>query len=119
MLIARRLGAYARRLFVAPESLDERNAYFLCAEVVLAGFISAANSFNSAYILRLGGSNALVGLLSSLPALVAVLLHIPCARFLERRANYAPWVALSLFLHRLGFLAIVLLPLSRNATSPS
>jgi len=64
-------------------STNERNVLFLYAEVAAAGVMMAAQSFYSAYLLRLGASNTLVGLLSSLPPLVAVFCYLPSARILE------------------------------------
>jgi len=110
MSIARRLRIPMQKLLRPPDNTAERNIYFLYLEVVFAGFLAAAGSFNGAYVLRLGGSNALVGLMSSLPALVAILLYIPAARILERRTHYLPWVVGSLFLARLGYVAVALLP---------
>lgn len=118
MSIAQRLSTRVQRLLRVPDRITERNTYYLYIEVVFAGFLAAAGSFNSAYILRLGGSNALIGLMSSLPALVAVLLYIPSARVLEKRANYMPWVVWSLFVARLGYLVIVLLPLITGRLLP-
>ncbi|MCD6520404.1 MAG: MFS transporter [Anaerolineae bacterium] len=92
------------------EGEAERNAFYLYAEVAFASVLSAAASFNSAYILRAGGSNTLVGLLSSLPSLLAVFLFIPAARVLEKKKNYLPWVLGSLSLARCGYLAILILP---------
>jgi len=111
MRIAQRLSTRVQRLLKTPDSTADRNTHYLYLEVIFAGFLAAAGSFNAAYVLRLGGSNALVGFMSSLPALVASLLFIPSARVLERRAHYMPWVVASLFLTRLGYVAIVLLPL--------
>ncbi len=110
MLIAQRLGTQVQRLLKTPDSVADRNTYFLYLEVIFGGFLAAAGSFNAAYVLRLGGSNTLVGLMSSLPALVASLLFIPSARVLERRTHYMPWVVGSLFLARFGYVAILLLP---------
>lgn len=79
--------------------------------MVLASVLAAASSFNATYILRWGGSRTLVGLLSSLPALIAVFLFMPAARILERQRRYGPYVVWSLFASRIGYLFIVLMPL--------
>jgi len=101
---------WMRQLFVVPRTTTERNIFFLYREVVLVALLSVAGSFNSAYILRSGGSNTLVGLLSSLPSLVAMLLFIPAAQILERKKDYMTWLSGSLFLSRSGYLLILLLP---------
>lgn len=115
-----RLQAFERRLvqLIRPTDVGERNVYFLYIEVVFASMLSVAASFNGAFILRLGGSNTLVGLLSSLPALLAMLLYIPSAHILEHKTRRMPWIVWSLFLARVGYLFIALLPLVFNRYVP-
>jgi len=88
----------------------ERNIWYLYVEVFWAAILSAAASFNAAFAVRLGASNQMIGWLSSIPSLIAVLLLIPTARFLETKSRRAPWLWSSLFLARLGYLALALLP---------
>jgi len=82
----------------------------LYGEVVFAAILAAASSFNSTFVLRAGGSATLVGLLSSLPALVAVFLFLPAGQILERRATYRSLVVWSLFGARIGYLALAVMP---------
>lgn len=88
----------------------ERNIWYLYVEVLWAAALSAAASFNATFAVRLGASNTLIGWLSSVPSLIAVLILIPSARFLERKANRAPWVWGSLFVARIGYGLVVVLP---------
>ena len=88
----------------------EQNAQHLYAEVLWAGVFFAATSFNTAYAVRLGASNRMIGWLSSIPSLLVVLLRIPAARFLETKTNRAQWLWASLFVYRLGYIAVALLP---------
>jgi MFS family permease len=111
MVLIRRLQSFGHELSLMWQTESERNIIFLYIEVVFAGLLSAAASFNSAYILRLGGSRELVGLLSSIPALVAVALYLPSARVLERKKRQGPWIVGSLLLARSGYLGILALPL--------
>lgn len=90
--------------------LPRRNVRFLEVEIFWAAFLSAAATFNAAFALRLGASNAEIGLLSSLPALMALLVTIPSGHFLSQRPQVMPWLVRSLLLHRLGFLLVVLIP---------
>lgn len=90
--------------------LPRRNLRYLEVEVFWAAFLSAAATFNAAFALRLGSSNAEIGLLSSLPALMALLVTIPSGHFLSQRTQVMPWLIRSLLLHRLGFLLVVLVP---------
>lgn len=110
-----RAAAGLRAVLSPPANPTDRNTYYLYTEVAFAAILSATASFNSAYILRLGGSNALVGLLSSLPALLAVFSYLPSARILERQSNQMPWVVWSLFLARLGYPLLPILPLFMGA----
>ncbi|MCL6432467.1 MAG: MFS transporter [Anaerolineae bacterium] len=91
-------------------SQTERNIWYLCVEVAWAGVLGAAISFNSAFAVRLGASGALVGALTSFPCLIAVLMLIPSARFLESRSDRRPWIVGSLFLTRLGYALLAILP---------
>ncbi len=106
---------WARALRTAlhgPAAYDQtsRNIEYLCIEVAWAGVLSAAAAFNAAFAVRLGATNRLIGWLSSLPSLIAVLVLIPGAHFLETKANRAPWVWGSLLVARLGYGLLAVLP---------
>ncbi|MDI7274485.1 MAG: MFS transporter [Anaerolineae bacterium] len=88
----------------------ERNIWYLCVEVAWAGVLGAAAAFNTAFAVRLGASSALIGSLTSFPCLIAVLVLIPSARFLESRADRRPWVVGSLLVTRLGYGLLAILP---------
>jgi MFS family permease len=109
-MLLERLDLVRRRVLVPPSTTTERNIYFLYSEVIFASILGAAASFNGAYILRLGGSNTLIGLLSSLPSLVAMLSYIPSAHILERQTRLMPWIVWSLFIGRAGYVLILSLP---------
>jgi MFS family permease len=91
-------------------SQTEQNIWYMYIEVFWAGILSAAATFNGAFAVRLGASNAMIGWLSSIPSLLAVALLIPAARFLETKANRAPWVWGSLLIARMGYGLIAVLP---------
>jgi MFS family permease len=110
-MLYQRLDVLRRRVLVPPRTMVERNTYFLYAEVIFASILGAAGSFNAAYILRMGGSNALIGLLSSIPSLVAMFSYIPAARILERQTHLMPWIVRSLLASRAGYVLILTLPL--------
>lgn len=111
-LSERRWARLLRPGFRAPSAHNqtERNIWYLYVEVFWAAILSAAAAFNAAFALRLGATNAMMGWLSSIPALLATFMLIPAARFLERHTNRAPWIWGSLFLARLGYGVIVLIP---------
>lgn len=91
-------------------SVEDRNAWYLQVEILWAGILSAAAAFGSNFAVRLGASNQLIGLMSSVPALLVVILTLPAARLIESRRNPMPLLVGSLFAYRLGFLAIALMP---------
>jgi MFS family permease len=88
----------------------DHNIWYLYVEVFWAAMLSAAASFNATYAIRLGASNTMIGWLSSVPALLAVFLLVPSARLLERKTQRAPWIWGSLFIARLGYGLIAMLP---------
>jgi len=107
--------ARARRALltpVNPATADQtgRNINYLCSEVIWAAMLSTAAAFNATYALRLGASNEMITWLSSLPALIAMLVLIPSARFLESRSNRISWLWASLLAARLGYGLLAILP---------
>ncbi len=93
-----------------PASDVESNIQNLFLELPPAAVLSGAAAFNAAFALRLGASNEEIGLLSSIPALLAVVVLIPSGQILGRRSQRMPLINWSLFLHRLGFLLLALVP---------
>lgn len=91
-------------------NVDDRNAWYLVMEMFWASILGSVATFNSAFSIRLGADNFQVGLLSSIPALMAVLVSIPAGNFLMRRSRRAPWVIGSLLMHRTGYLLVALSP---------
>ena len=89
---------------------DDRSAWYLVIEIFWASFLSSAASFNAAFAIRLGATNADIGLLSSVPALLAILVSLPAGRILQNIRNRKPWLLGSLAIHRGSFIFIVLLP---------
>ena len=99
-----------RYLHINLHNTEDRNAWHLCLEIFWASILGSAASFNAAFALRLGGTNTEVGLLSSIPALMAVLVSIPAGRFLKARGQQKPWLLSALTVHRAGFLLAALIP---------
>ena len=64
-----------------------RNYRLVAIDSVLVGIVSAAGTYLPVFMVRLGASGSEVGLLSSIPALTAVLIAIPAGRWLQRRRN--------------------------------
>ena len=78
----------------------DRNIRFLIIELFWAAIASAAYSFAAAYVIRLGGSNFIVSLITSAAAVVNMVTTIPFAALMERTANRRPWLFRSLFTFR-------------------
>jgi MFS family permease len=91
-------------------SQTDRNIWYLYVEVFWAAVLSAAAAFNAAFAVRLGASSTMIGWLSSIPSFFAVFLLIPSARFLESKSRRAPWIWGGLFVARLGYGLVAILP---------
>jgi MFS family permease len=99
------------RLFrLDPGRIEHRNAFYLVVEMFWASMLAAAATFNAAFAIRLGATNAEISLLTSVPALVAVIVSIPAGRFLQKKAHRKPWLLWTLFFYRAGFLLVALVP---------
>jgi MFS family permease len=91
---------------------EEANTRYLYQEVAWYGVLSGlAGSFLAVFVLRLGGSNALIGLLTSLPALITILWLAPAGRIIERQSSRLNLVLVTAFLTRLAYLLVALAPL--------
>lgn len=99
-----------RLLKINIEDPEDRNAWFLVVEIFWASILGSVAAFNAAYAIRLGADNFQVGLLTSVPALMAVLVSIPAGNFLAKRSRRVPWVLGSLLVHRAGFLLVAAAP---------
>jgi MFS family permease len=97
-------------LHVDLTNTTERNAWYLVLEIFWATFLGAATTFNTAFAIRLGATDTLIGLLTSIPALLGILILIPAGRFLNKRKRSKPWLLGSLMLLRTGYLVIAILP---------
>jgi MFS family permease len=104
------LQSLRRVIAPGPIGATESNARNLCLEIFWAGFLTAAASFNAPFALRLGATNDQIGLLSSIPALLAIVVTIPAGRFFSQRSRRMPWVTGALFVYRLGYLLVALIP---------
>lgn len=89
----------------------DRNLFYLCIEIVPAGIAAGMIAFNGPFVLRLGGSDSLIGWMTSLPALMAILFSLPAAGFMERRTNRKPAIIANIGLARIAFLMIAAVPI--------
>lgn len=90
----------------------QRNERYLCIEIAFFGVLSGiVGTFLSIYALRLGATSQDIGLLSSLPALAALIFLVPAGRFLERYRNILrPTVVVGL-VQRVQYVLIALVAL--------
>ncbi len=95
----------------SPQAIAATNIRYLYLEIAFASVLGAIITFNSAFAIRLGASNQLVALLTSAPALLAAVGSIPSARFLAQRIHHRFWLFGSLFIYRLGYLIVALMPI--------
>ncbi len=97
---------------------NDRNAWYLILEIIWASILASAASFNAAFAVHLGASNADIGWLNSIPALLAVIVSLPAGRFLQRRSRRKPWILWALTVYRLSYMMMALIPLIRLAHIP-
>ena len=83
--------ASVSRWFIRPGSAQERNTRNVLIDGIGVGIVSGVATFLSVFLVRLGASSFLVGLLTSMPALTGILLALPVGRMLERQRNIVPW----------------------------
>ncbi len=80
-----------------PVSREEINQRNVLIDAIGVGITAGVGSFLSVFLVRLGASSFLVGLLTAMPALTGMLLAIPVGEFLARQRNIVPWFARSRF----------------------
>lgn len=89
---------------------DDSNAWYLVVEMFWASILGSVATFNAAYAIRLGADNFQVSLLSSIPALMAVIVSYPAGQFLQRQSRRMPWILGSLLVYRASFLLVAASP---------
>jgi hypothetical protein len=68
-----------------PTSVQRHNLLFVVIDGVAIGLMSAAASFVSVFVIRLGASPYWVSLLSSVPATIRLVMTIPWSQFADRQ----------------------------------
>ncbi|MBK9711072.1 MAG: MFS transporter [Kouleothrix sp.] len=86
-----RQGAALARWVSRPASVAQRNVRNVLIDGIGVGLVSGVAAFLSVFLVRLGASPFLVGLLTSMPALTGIVLALPVGRLLERQRNIVPW----------------------------
>lgn len=111
LLWNRLIGLYEIARGRGQYSTQERNIALLYLDIAAASVLSAAVTFNGAFAIRLGASNFLIGLMTSLPALITMLGMIPASAVIERQTRRWPAMLRSLLATRVLLFPVVLIPL--------
>lgn len=104
--------------WLSPGSLDEQNERRLLVDGVAAGLLNGVAVFLPVFLVRLGASNFQVGLVSALPALLAVALSLPIGEFLARRTTVVRWLTWARTIVWGSFPVIGLLPFFLDGRLP-
>ena len=78
-------------VMLRPATLDERNQRNVLIDGIGVGLASGIGTFLSVFLVRLGASDFLVGLLTAMPALTGMILAMPVGEFLTRQRQIVPW----------------------------
>lgn len=116
----RQQGQVFVRWLVQPVDAHQRNVRNVLIDGVGVGIVNGVATFLSVFLVRLGASPFVVGLLTSLPALTGIVLALPVGRFLERQRNIVPWYSRARVLVLSSYALTGLVPFffSRNISLP-
>lgn len=107
-----------RRLAAIPSQLSYNERVLYVEVLFQAVSVSGAMAFVSVFLVRLGSPNWLVGLHTSLPALVATLSVLPMGAFVQRQPNLVKVVNWGRLIFRSVIGAFALLPLLPTGIAP-
>jgi MFS family permease len=111
MNLASHVKSSVSNAFKPRSSLQDQNTWNLYGDIAWYGVLSGVTtSFLSVLVLRVGGSDTHVGLLSSLPALITIFSAVPGSRLIEREPKALRILNITAFLSRTGYFAIALVP---------
>jgi MFS family permease len=103
------------RLSAAPEEYRS-NFLHLYLDIAWFGLLSgSAINFLNIYATRIGATAFQIGLIGAMPAMVSLFLAIPTGRWLQSQ-NTSKAIFWSSVFYRIGFLALVFLPVFSNAS---
>jgi hypothetical protein len=90
--------------------IQERNFRLLYLETFLGSSLGIAQVFAGAFAIRMGATNAEIGLLSSIPALLVILVSIPIGRFMHKTRRKFFWALAGVSIQRVGYVILALSP---------
>jgi predicted MFS family arabinose efflux permease len=92
-------------------SLENRNIFYFTVDTVVQGvMMGGIFSFISIFLVRLGATKLENSLLTSLPAIVMVIVSIPCGQFVQKQRNLVRFTNIVRIFHRGSVLLVALLP---------
>jgi hypothetical protein len=83
------------QVILRPRDQSEVNHRNVLADAIGVGIASGIGTFLSVFLVRLGASNFLIGLLTAMPAFTGMLLAMPIGEFLSTRRDIVPWFSRS------------------------
>jgi MFS family permease len=90
---------------------EQHNRRYLYWDIAWFGVTSGiALNFLAVYAVRLGATEVQVGALTSAPALISIFWLIPAGQMVARQRHILKLLLWTLFLHRVGYLFMALLP---------
>ena len=107
-----------RAVLFRPANREQLNQRNVLIDGIGVGITAGVGSFLSVFLVRLGASSFMVGLLTAMPALTGMVLAIPVGEFLSRRPNIIPWFARSRFLVLLCYVLTGLAPFVTQTHEP-
>src|SRR6478752_609627 len=86
-----RRGAALASWLTRPANVQQRNVRNVLIDGVGVALVQGVATFLSVFLVRLGATPFMIGLLTSMPALTGMVLALPVGRLLERQRNILPW----------------------------
>ena len=101
-----------------PPDVAARNRRNVTIDAVGVGIAAGIGTFLSVFLVRLGASDFMVGLLTAMPALTGMLLAIPIGNFLAGRRQIVPWFSLARLMVISCYALTGLVPFFARDTAP-
>ena len=79
------------QVLLHPATAAEANQRNVLIDGIGVGLVSGVATFLSVFLVRLGASSFMVGLLTAMPALTGMILAMPIGEFLGRQRQIVPW----------------------------
>lgn len=106
-----RAGKGLRDVLGPPASIEDRNIRNLYIDTAWQGVWSAGmGTFLAVFMARLNASSFLISALTSLPALITILLSMPAAAYVEQQRDHVRVTTIYRILFRGTYLAVAILP---------